>query len=138
MDMATQDATSKWLRKMRKQFLDGTFCDMTICVTLQQPTSSNNSETSPQPHTEDIPCHSNVLSTRSDYFDRALRAGFAEKKTKIIRITREDDEHLKYFKLLLELSYTPSYTHDDEGDMLDKDTPPALLWWPTSLSSKTA
>jgi hypothetical protein len=107
------DFTSQWLKKMRQQFLDGTLCDMIIRVTLDQPTSL---------HTVDIPCHPLVLCTRSDYFDRALRSGFKEKETKVICITRQDEEDLLHFKLLLELSYSSSYTHDDEGVELDKDT----------------
>jgi hypothetical protein len=100
-----------WLCKMQKQYLEGAFCDVIIRATV-----AASSETI------DIPCHSLVFSTRSDHFDRALRGGFKEKDTKVICITRKDDEDLKYFKLLLELSYAPSYTHDDQGAELDRDT----------------
>jgi hypothetical protein len=103
----------EWLGKIRH--LEGTFCDVIIRVTVA---TSND--------TIDIPCHSLVLSTRSDHFDRALRGGFKEKDTKVICINRHDEEDLKCFKLLLELSYAPSYIHDDEGAMLDRDTRLAL------------
>lgn len=72
--------------------------------------------------TIDLPCHAVVLSTRSDYFDRALRGGWKETETKVISINREDDnEAVMYFKLLIELSYCDSYIHDEDGDLLDRE-----------------
>jgi hypothetical protein len=69
----------------------------------------------------EIPCHALVLSSASDYFDR-VRGGWAESESKVINITREDKEDLMYFKELLELSYTGSYTHDSDGSLLDRET----------------
>lgn len=128
--------TNQWLKKMRQQFFDGTVCDVIIRVAYYSTTSSL--DTSPQPYTVDIHCHSNVLSTRSDYFDRALRGGFEEKDTKVICITQEDEEDFKYFKLLLELSYATSYTPGDKGAELDKDTIIRLALVAINSSSKTA
>lgn len=91
-------------RCYQQMVYEGTFCDVITRVTLQQATAStDNEETSPQHYTEDIPCHSNVLSKRSDYFDRALRAGFKEKETKIVCITHTQDEE--------DLSISSCYLH---------------------------
>lgn len=103
--------------KIRKQYLEGTFCDVIIRVPV---TTSNE--------IVDIKCHSLVLSTRSDRFAANLLGGFKEKDTKVICITLEDDENLRCFKLLLELSYAPSYIHDDEGAMLDRGTRLSLAY----------
>jgi hypothetical protein len=43
---ATQDTTNEWVKKMRQQFLDGTFCDMIIRVTVPSPTSSESRDLS--------------------------------------------------------------------------------------------
>lgn len=51
-----------------------------------------------------------------------MRGGWAETGTKIINITREDETDLSWFKLLLELSYMVSYTHDENGDLFDRAT----------------
>jgi hypothetical protein len=137
-----------WLNKLQQHFRDGNFCDVIIRVTLQSsaPSSTDQdkdnappakrtrsaqaqdvSQTAAEPSTTtatvcDIKCHALVLSSASDYFDRCLQGGWSETESRVINITREDDEDLKSFKQLLELSYTGSYIHDSDGVPLDRET----------------
>lgn len=58
-----------------------------------------------------------VLSSSSDHFDRLLKDGW-----EVFNITRESEEDLKYFKRLLELSYTGSYTRENDSVLLNRET----------------
>lgn len=83
--------TSTWLKRMRQRYFDGVKCDVTVRVTVMK-SSFLIASTESAPRIIDIPCHSLVLGTRSDYFDRALLGGWAETEAETVNITREDDQ----------------------------------------------
>lgn len=60
----------------------------------------------------ELPCIGAVLSARSVWFEEALH-GQSYKRTGRIDLNLENEQEAEDFKLLIKLSYTNSYTHDD-------------------------
>ena len=69
----------------------------------------------------DIPAHSLVLCARSTYFDRSLGGDWAEAAEQRVELALESTQALDDLKLLIKLSYSDSYTHDD-GQLLPPST----------------
>jgi hypothetical protein len=70
----------------------------------------------------EVPCVGAVLSARSPYFASCLQGEWREAKTRTVDITLEDERAAADFKLLLKLTYGPTYTRGDDGVLLDKAT----------------
>jgi hypothetical protein len=73
-------------------------------------------------HYTDIPAHSLVLRAWSPYFDKCLSGDWAESAERRVEVTVENVQELEDLQLLIKLSYSDSYTHDDDGALLAFDT----------------
>jgi hypothetical protein len=63
-----------------------------------------------------IPCHSVILSARSQYFAAAFKGPFIESQKRTIELQMGNEQEVLDLQLLLKLSYSGSYTRD--GDHL--------------------
>ena len=61
----------------------------------------------------DIKTHSLVLRTHSTYVDRALGGEWIEAAERRVELTVADEQELEDLKLLIKLSYSETYTHDN-------------------------
>jgi hypothetical protein len=99
------------LARLQQQFVEGKHTDMVIRVSVQGADSEPT----------DIKAHSLVLRTRSPYFDKSLSGEWAEAAERQVELTVEDKQALQDLKLLIKLSYSDSYTHEN-GRLLPFDT----------------
>jgi hypothetical protein len=133
--MATHPPTHPQLPRLQQLFNQGTHTDMVIRVRIgeqqqqQAPAAkrrrteeaaSAGASTAVDQYT-DIPTHSLVLCARSPYFDKALGGDWAESEQRRVEVTVENEQELEDLKLLIKLSYSDSYTHDD-GRLLPLET----------------
>ena len=70
----------------------------------------------------DIKAHALVLRTLSPYFDRALSGEWAEATERRVELTVDNEQELEDLRLLIELSYSDSYTHNEFGELLPIET----------------
>lgn len=81
----------------------------------------------------DIKAHSMVLRTTSPYFEACLRGEWTEATERRVELEVENEDGLEELKLLIKLSYTNSYTHDELGELLPISTRLGLAMWADAL-----
>lgn len=110
-----------WHAKMRQQFLDGTNCDMVINVRMETPAAkrarvgNGKGKKQQQERIVEIPAHSLVLSSRSEYFTNALRDCAAGAQPKTVEIFLPEQATVRELLLLFKLSYGNTYIRDNDA-----------------------
>ena len=115
--------------KLQQQYEQGRLTDVVIRVRVvaggEEPPAAKRKRMSKAAAAADaytdIKAHALVLCTLSPYFDKALSGDWAEAAERRVELEVEDEQELADLRLLINLSYSDSYSHDN-GQLLPIDT----------------